>query len=141
MTLKPGALARPIIAVDPGRAKCGVAVVSPGQVPFRALVPTAELGLTVAYLLGRAPEAAVVVGSGTGSAAVVAALQSACSGVVVHFVPEAGSTLEARSRYWRDHGPRGWQRLLPPGLRVPPRPVDDYAALVLSERWLADQAP
>ena len=49
---------------------------------------------------------------------------------------EHGSTLAARRRYWELFPPRGWRRLLPEGLRIPPRPVDDVAALVLLEAHL-----
>ena len=42
----------------------------------------------------------------------------------------------ARERYWEDNPPRGLARLIPLGLRVPPRPVDDYAAVIIAERLL-----
>ena len=49
-------------------------------------------------------------------------------------VPEAGTTLAARQRYWELEPPRGWRRLLPKGLRVPPRDIDDVVAQLLLER-------
>lgn len=50
-------------------------------------------------------------------------------------VDERNTTLEARDRYWMLFPPRGLQRLIPSGLRLPPRPVDDVAALLLLERY------
>lgn len=47
------------------------------------------------------------------------------------------STLEARDRYWTMYPNRGLQRLIPLGLRVPPRPVDDIVAILLIERYFA----
>jgi hypothetical protein len=52
------------------------------------------------------------------------------------FVSEENSTLEAQERYWKDNKPKGLWRLVPTTLRVPPGPVDDYAAIILGERYL-----
>ncbi|MFZ9462320.1 MAG: resolvase, partial [Vulcanococcus sp.] len=54
----------------------------------------------------------------------------------VLLVPEAGTTLAARNRYWELEPARGWRRLLPRGLRLPPRDVDDVVAQLLLERHL-----
>jgi RNase H-fold protein (predicted Holliday junction resolvase) len=51
-------------------------------------------------------------------------------------VDERYSSLEARDRYWQMYPPRGFFRLLPRGLRQPPRPVDDIVAIILIERYL-----
>jgi hypothetical protein len=51
-------------------------------------------------------------------------------------VEERHSTERARARYYQDHPPHGWQRLLPAGLRVPSEPYDDYAAVVMAEDYL-----
>jgi hypothetical protein len=137
MAPRPAAPPGPIIAVDPGRGKCGLAVLSEGEVAFRAIVPTPEIGLTCRYLAQRHPNATLVVGQGTGGGPVTALLQKACPEVPLTGIAERGSTLEARELYWADNPPRGLQRLLPRGMRVPPRPVDDYAAVVLAQRHLA----
>jgi hypothetical protein len=51
-------------------------------------------------------------------------------------VDEKDTTFQARERYWEYHPRRGWRRLLPSTLQVPPDPVDDYVALILAERVL-----
>jgi hypothetical protein len=51
-------------------------------------------------------------------------------------IPEAGTTLAARERYWQLEPARGWRRWLPRGLRLPPRDVDDVVAQLLLERHL-----
>ena len=43
----------------------------------------------------------------------------------------------ARELYFREHPPRGWRRLVPTGLQLPPVPVDDYAAILIARRFLA----
>jgi RNase H-fold protein (predicted Holliday junction resolvase) len=78
--------------------------------------------------------AAVVLGNGTGSSHWQQ--QLACLRLPVVLVDEAGTTLAARQRYWQLEPPRGWQRLLPKGMRLPPRDVDDVVAQLLLERYL-----
>jgi RNase H-fold protein (predicted Holliday junction resolvase) len=51
-------------------------------------------------------------------------------------VDERGSSLAARQRYWELDPPNPWMRLLPTGLRLPPRDIDDVVAQLLLERWL-----
>jgi len=52
-------------------------------------------------------------------------------------VGEKSTTLEARNLYFRDHPASWWQRLVPVGMRSPPRHIDDYAAYAIALRWLA----
>jgi len=51
-------------------------------------------------------------------------------------VDERYSTLEARDRYWQMYPPKGLTKLLPHGMRQPPRPIDDIVAILLIERYL-----
>ena len=51
-------------------------------------------------------------------------------------VDERNTTLEARSLYWRLHKPGIFMRLLPEGLRVPNRVLDDLAAWAIAVRAL-----
>ena len=32
--------------------------------------------------------------------------------------------------------PRGWRRLLPVSMQMPPEPYDDYVAVILAQRFL-----
>lgn len=125
-----------VLAIDPGHGKCGLALVSDEGVQLRAIVPAVEIGLTCHYLLQQHPEAKVIMGEGTGRAAVQAAIHKVLPEVAVTVVAEAHSTLRARERYFQEQPLTLWQRLLPAGMRVPPRPVDDYAAVVLAEDFL-----
>ncbi len=49
---------------------------------------------------------------------------------------ESFTTLEARKVYWELHPPRGIKRLLPRGLLLPPRPLDDLAAWCIVKKCL-----
>lgn len=118
-----------VVALDPGR-NLGVAYVRRDGGLEHALIT--DLGALGALELP--PGAALVVGDGTGSAAVQEALRRRDAAFEV--VDERHTTLAARRLYFRDHPPRGLARLLPEGLRSPPRPVDDYAAYAIALRWL-----
>ncbi|EAX47314.1 Resolvase, RNase H domain protein fold [Thermosinus carboxydivorans Nor1] len=128
-----------VIAVDPGRDKCGVAVVSRDRgVLYKAVVPTAALAAAVAKLAREFGAATVVVGDRTtGSAAVKQLSVQPIDGRRLHIVTvdEHRSTDEARHRYWLENPPRGLRRLIPTTMQVPPAPVDDYVAVILAERY------
>jgi RNase H-fold protein (predicted Holliday junction resolvase) len=57
-------------------------------------------------------------------------------GLPVELVDERETSLLARARFFRDHPPRGWRRIVPRGMLLPDRPIDDYAALLIAERFL-----
>jgi hypothetical protein len=123
-----------ILAVDPGRGKCGVAVVSTTAVLARDVVSIVGLGDLFRSLRTRFAFAEAVVGDRTGAGDVVAAIRRELPDVHVTLADEAGTTLEARRLYFAEHPPRGWRRLLPLSLLVPPEPYDDYAAVALARR-------
>ena len=123
-----------MLAFDPGR-NLGVAWVRFDGTVVRLAV----LALDDVLALVLPPRAVVVVGDGTGSAAVVERLRR--RGLDPLLVDERDTTLIARDLYFRDHPPRGLARLLPRGMRAPPRPIDDYAAYAIALRWLRAQGP
>lgn len=126
-----------VLAVDPGRAKCGLAVMdSGGGVLCREVVATASLASRVQDLLQAISPSCLVVGDGTGSAPVIASLHAIRGGVPLHCVDESHTSEMARKRYLAENPPRGLRRLLPSFLRTPEEPYDDYVAIILAERWL-----
>ena len=131
-----------VLAIDPGSAKCGVALVSEdGEPLYRAVSPTEALMEEVRTLIGRYRPHLLVMGRGTGSRALLNALKDAGLGLPIESVDEGYTTEEARKRFLAENPARGWKRLLPKALRTPDRPVDDYVALILAERhWKSQQA-
>ena len=127
-----------VIAVDPGREKCGVAVVDRDQGPlWQGIVTPEKLLPTVTALLHTYDCRNVILGNQTASAAVRRLLhplleQARIDEIIL--IDEYGSTEKARSRYWQAHPPAGWRRFLPVGLLVPPCAIDDFAAIILGER-------
>ena len=127
-------MSRPVLAIDPGREKCGVAVLaSDGRVLVQRVVTTAELDAAVGALI-RAYEPNVIMGNGTTSADAKKRVEAL--GVPVTLVDEYRTTDAAKCAYWKAHPPRGWRRLVPRGMLVPPVPVDDFVAVILAQRFL-----
>ena len=129
-----------VAAVDPGREKCGVAVVDEdGNVLERAVVATARL---VDELTARAikfrPEL-ILLGNGTTSRAAEETIRAALSDIPVAIVDEYRTTDDAKVAYWKAHPPTGWRRFLPTGMQVPPEPVDDFVAVILAQRYLMNK--
>ena len=138
-----------VLAVDPGTAKCGLAVVERRESPLshhvrcQAVVETTRLEEHVRELLRAYPVEAVLVGNATNGRALAEALRALLPPEVpLYPVPEAYTSERARARYLAEHPPRGlFARLVPTGMRVPPVPVDDYVAVILAETFFADGTP
>jgi RNase H-fold protein (predicted Holliday junction resolvase) len=125
-----------VLGLDPGTRKCGYAVVSGVGAPPATLgiAPLEALGDRLRELIAGTPVAVAAVGRGTNSGTVVEIVRGL--GLRAELVDEHETTLLARARYFADHPPRGWRRLIPRGMLVPERPIDDYAALLIAERYL-----
>lgn len=132
-----------IIAIDPGREKCGVAVVrSPNRVLLKEVVSTPELTSFVQRLISEFKTTQIVLGDRTSSQAA----QKKLNALLVNgkdpdiaLVDEHKSTDAARKRYWEENPPAGFRRLIPTSMQVPPGPVDDYVAVILAERYFSAQ--
>lgn len=128
-----------VIAIDPGRAKCGVAVVGREDgLLSKQVVETSRLAAIVEELARTHAITTVVLGDRTAHRSAMDALAGVrVDGrpLSIHPVDEHRSSDEARGRYWRDNPPRGILRLIPVTFRVPPVPVDDYVAVILAERF------
>ena len=133
-------IADTIIAIDPGREKCGLAVVSlNGGVLHQAVIPVTEIGPLVEKLSLTYQTATVILGNGTAHRDIEQALTTVALGdkpLTLVLVDEKHSTEQARIRYWQLHPPKGLRRLLPVTMQLPPVPIDDYVAIILAERYL-----
>lgn len=104
------------------------------RVLFRAIVPVEQLRPVLEECLARHTPQQCIIGAGTGSKRLLPLLQAWFPEIRWQLVPERETTLYARELYFQHHPPRGWRRLLPKGMRIPPEPYDDYAALALIYR-------
>jgi RNase H-fold protein (predicted Holliday junction resolvase) len=126
-----------ILGIDPGTRKCGYAVVETiGGVPLDlGIEPTDRLAERVRTLVASYAPTAIALGRGTHSAFVQGLI--AGYGIPIALVDEYETTLLARKRYFAAHPPAWWLRLVPRGMLLPPRPIDDFAAVLIAERLLA----
>ncbi len=125
-----------ILGLDPGTRKCGYAVVTGVDAPPLALgiIPIETLLERLREVVAATPVALAAIGRGTNASVVADAVRSL--GVTVELVDERETSLLARARFFEDHPPRGWRRIVPRGMLLPDRPIDDYAALLIAERFL-----
>jgi RNase H-fold protein (predicted Holliday junction resolvase) len=125
-----------ILGFDPGRDKCGVAVINSQQeVICHQVIDSVKAIAIIQQLVQKYAINLIVMGDGTTSQAWQQQIESNLLTVAVTTINETNSTLEARDRYWMMYPPTGLQRLIPQGLRTPPRPVDDIVAIILIERY------
>ena len=66
-------------------------------------------------------------------------MSSILPNVHIKVVDERHTTEEARKLYWKKNPPRGWRKLLPTSMQVPPVPVDDLVAEILARRFLENE--
>lgn len=134
------AAGRTVLAIDPGREKCGLALVShpPTVVLARRVVAASELVEHVRELISVHPNVEILIGRGTGSQSVANTVGAAFPDNILRLVDERDTSRRARERYCRDNPPTGLRRLLPTGLRHPETPYDDYVAIILAEEFLRE---
>lgn len=129
-----------MLGIDPGTRKVGFALIDGTDSPAieRGIEPLETLVERIHGLVAAHPIDAVALGSGTNVSLLARMLEPL--GVPVHVIDETDTTYRARALYFSEHPPRGWRRFLPLGLQVPPGPIDDYAAMLIARRYLAQGA-
>lgn len=129
-----------ILGLDPGRDKCGIAIIQGQQkLLYHQIVDSDQAIAKIGQLTQKYSLELIVMGNGTTSKSWYQQIKSNLATVPIITIDERNSTLEARDRYWLMYPPQGLQRIIPQGLRVPPRPVDDIVAIILIERYLITQ--
>jgi RNase H-fold protein (predicted Holliday junction resolvase) len=129
-----------VLGIDPGTRKVGFAIVNDADSPAlaRGIEPLETFAQRVSEIVALYPISAVALGSGTNTKRLAAMLEALA--VPVHVIDEHNTTYRARALYFAEHPPRGWRRLLPLGLQLPPGPIDDYAAMLIARRYIAREA-
>jgi len=127
-----------ILGFDPGRDKCGLAVMGrEQQLLYHRVVLSQDAIATIQQLCQEFVIETIVMGDQTTAKSwkqkIVGELGTS---IPIVLVDERYSSLEARDRYWQMYPPKGIELLIPKGLRQPPRPVDDIVAILLIERYL-----
>ena len=125
-----------ILGIDPGRDKCGVAVLnSSAEILFEQVIETAEFETILKKLAAQYNLQLAILGNGTTHKNAEKILRGL--NLEVKIVDEKHTTEEARRLYWKKNPPTGWRKILPTSMQVPPVPVDGIVAEILVTRHLA----
>ena len=126
-----------IVSVDPGREKCGIAVVdSSGTVLKRKVVTTISVIDNLLELTEKYSADKILIGSGTNSKTINKRIIESIPNIPIDIVDETHSTEIARKLYFKEYPPKGIFKIIPIGLQIPPVPYDDFAAVVLAKKYL-----
>jgi RNase H-fold protein (predicted Holliday junction resolvase) len=128
-----------ILGFDPGKDKCGVAVMDGDRrLLYHQVVLTAQTIEQISNLCQQYNVSQIVMGDQTTAKQWKQQLTIAFPNLPISLVDERYSSLEARDRYWQMYPPNFLTSLIPQGMRQPPRPIDDLVAIILIERYLVD---
>lgn len=127
-----------ILGFDPGRLKCGIAVMGVDRVlKYHQVVNAADAIAEIETLRQTFPVSLLVMGNQTSSKDWKLRLaETLIEPLRIVMVDERNSSLEARDRYWQMYPPQGFLSLVPQSLRSISRPIDDIVAILLIERYL-----
>lgn len=127
-----------ILGFDPGRYKCGLAVMGLERNLLHHEIVLAEEAIArIQKLQLQYPISLLVMGDQTTAKEWKQKLGEGFQEPLrIVLIDERNSTLEARDRYWQMYPPKGLFRLIPQGIRTIPRPIDDIVAILLVERYL-----
>ena len=129
-----------IIAIDPGTKKCGYSVVdSDLSVLQREVISTEETIKAIENSLNIYKIDKIILGNGTHYKSIEESLKSHFSQLKIILIEEKFSTLGARKKYFETHPPRGIFKFIPLSLRVPPGHYDDFAAVLLAEKYFKNK--
>ena len=127
-----------ILAIDPGREKTGIAILKNSDVLEHKIINSEELVQIIKSLLEKYIIKTIVMGNGTSSKKKYDLLKQEFIDRDIVLINEYRTTDEARKLYFQENPPKGWKKLIPLGMQVPPVPVDDYAAIVIGRKHLKD---
>ena len=127
-----------ILAIDPGREKTGIAILNNSDVLEHKIINSEELVQIIKSLLEKYIIKRIVMGNGTSSKKKYDLLKREFMDRDIVLINEYRTTDEARKLYFQENPPKGWKKLIPLGMQVPPVPVDDYAAIVIGRKYLKD---
>ena len=127
-----------ILAIDSGREKTGIAILKNSDVLEHKIINSEELVQIIKSLLEKYIIKTIVMGNGTSSKKKYDLLKREFIDRDIVLINEYRTTDEARKLYFQENPPKGWKKLIPLGMQVPPVPVDDYAAIVIGRKYLKD---
>ncbi len=130
-----------ILAIDPGSAKTGAALVEEdGRCVWKQILLTETLESELLQWCRKYSPRVIVMGNGTHHREIMARVKTFLEKenieIPVMLVDEKHTTEMGETRWKQEHPGKGLARFLPDGLRSPDAPVDDYVAWILGEMYL-----
>lgn len=126
-----------MMGFDPGRDKCGVAIMNDqAEVLYSQVIRADQVANLLPQLFRQFACQVLVMGNQTTSQLWQNQLKIILPAVPIILLDERYTTVQARQRYWQIYPAQGLTKLIPLGMRSPPRPVDDIVAIILIERYL-----
>ncbi len=130
-----------ILAIDPGSAKTGAALVEEdGRCVWKQILLTETLESELLQWCRKYSPRVIVMGNGTHHREIMARVKTFLEKenieIPVVLVDEKHTTEMGETRWKQEHPGKGLARFLPDGLRSPDAPVDDYVAWILGEMYL-----
>ncbi|MBS3811131.1 MAG: Holliday junction resolvase RuvX [Halanaerobiales bacterium] len=126
-----------LMGIDPGRRKCGVAILNEaGEVLQKQVVDTSNLSKVIEKTLNDYSINKCILGNGTYADKIFNILQLLIDEKKIKFIEEENSTFIAEQRYLKENPPFGIKFLNKIFRIKPKRPLDDYTAVVLVEKYL-----
>ena len=123
---------------DPGKDKCGIAIVTrQGEAIRHEVIASDSAIATLQNWIQTYEIQSLILGDQTGSKKWRSRIIEALPNLQIIIIDERFSSQQARDRYWDLYPAQGLQKLVPLGMRTPPRPIDDIVAIILVERYLA----
>ena len=123
---------------DPGKDKCGIAIVTlEGEAVRHEVIASDSAIATLQNWIQTYEIQSLILGDQTGSKQWRSWIVGALPNLPIITIDERFSSQQARDRYWKMYPAQGLQKLVPLGMRTPPRPIDDIVAIILVERYLA----
>ena len=127
-----------ILAIEKKKEKTGIAILKNSDVLEHKIINSEELVQIIKSLLEKYIIKTIVMGNGTSSKKKYDLLKQEFIDRDIVLINEYRTTDEARKLYFQENPPKGWKKLIPLGMQVPPVPVDDYAAIVIGRKYLKD---
>lgn len=126
-----------ILAIDPGNNKCGLALLNEdAEVLEQKIIPRQDIIAILTNYYSKDSISALVIGQSSFGKDLEKELSKAGLNFNIVTISEKDSTLEARKLYWQNNPAKGLWAIIPATLRFPLVPIDDYAAIILGNRYL-----
>lgn len=127
-----------LLALDPGRSKIGVAVLNyQAQELEKTIVSKEDLIDHLSEIFNKYQPAEIVIGNGTGAEIIISLIENNFDQPAVKEVAEAFTTEAAQQRYLAEKPMSNYEKILRKFIdwKVT-KALDDYAALIIGEKYL-----